>query len=92
MAASWGFLVLSCLAQMLRWAFNKFYAFLKFFGIELIPLTHEKLIEQLTPEERKETLKPDFMDPLLFFLEGINQEPQTTGFQRYVALKRLRFV
>ena len=70
--------------------FNAVYSFLKFLGIDILPLTFEKVIEPLTPDERKEASRSNFSVPLKFMLQGFNRNPQSGGFQRYAQLEKAR--
>lgn len=70
--------------------FNLVYSILRYFGIDILPLTFENVIRPLTPEQKEEASRKDFAVPLELYLQGFNRDPQTKGFQRFVALVKAR--
>ena len=90
MALSWTDTIIGYCFRTILYVCNLVYVVLRHFGIEILPLTFEKVIETLTPEQRLEASRSDFSIPLELFLEGFNRNPQTTFFQRYITLLKAR--
>ena len=73
--------------------FNAVYSVLQFLGIELIPVSLDEIVRELTDAQKEIFLKQDFTEPLKIIVEECNAPGNTiSGFHRFYIKESIRYV
>ena len=80
------------LLKLLIKIFNVVYGILQIFGIELIPVTLDEIVRELTDAQKEIFLKQDFTEPVKIIVEACNTTGNSiSGLQRFILIKSIRY-
>ena len=72
--------------------FNVVYSVLQFLGIELIPVSLDGIIKELTEDEKEIFLKQDFTEPVKIIVEACNTPGNSlSGTHRFFLIQMIRY-
>lgn len=77
--------------RILMWLLNVANKICSIFGIDIMPLTVRKVLEGLTPEQRREVLKPDFTQGMEYFLIAKGLVQRKLPYLRYMSILEIRY-